>query len=255
MLEKGVAALQELKQRRLCLLYLGVESGSTAVLKRVHKGAAHKAIVNALECAAAAGVKVSATMILGLGGQDDWEEHIAQSAALINRAPLTYLSTLQLTLHDDAARAEFLSGQEAMFRFQDEAVILAEQQRLLQLLEPPRSVIFRSNHASNYLPLAGTLPKDKAALLATVGLARSGARRCDRSGRAAFEAAGPNSRARGRAPCSPIIEETSLPDLREADALQSVESEEGFAGAASGAGMGDRVLKPLQREHGADPGL
>jgi hypothetical protein len=53
--------------------------------------------------------------------------------------------------------------------------MLAEQELFLSLLDPPRPVIFRSNHASNCLPLAGTLPKDRAALLAVLAAARSGA--------------------------------------------------------------------------------
>jgi hypothetical protein len=174
LVEKSADDLAELRDRGLSLIYLGIESGSTAVLKRIRKGATQKSMARALERARAAGLKVSATVILGLGGGAGWEEHIAGTAALINDQPPVYLSTLQLTLEEFVA-GDFLAAQDPGFRFQDDAAVLAEQERLLSLLDPPRPVIFRSNHASNSLALAGTLPKDRERLLARVVEARAGA--------------------------------------------------------------------------------
>ena len=88
-----------------------------------------------------------------------------------------FLSTLQLRLADDEV-AEFVERFErdgTPFEEQDDAGILAEQELLLQQLEPPRPVTFRSNHASNCLPLAGTVPDDRERLLALIALARGGA--------------------------------------------------------------------------------
>jgi coproporphyrinogen III oxidase-like Fe-S oxidoreductase len=172
LIDKSVEELVELKERTLNLVYMGIESGSTKVLKRVVKGASQKTHGMALDNANAAGLKVSATVILGLAGQSGWEEHIAGTAELINGHPPTYLSTLQLTLDDDVVD-EFMAGQEDGFEFQDDDAILTEQVHLLSLLDPPSPVIFRSNHASNCLPLAGNLPKDRDKLLATISAARS----------------------------------------------------------------------------------
>jgi len=174
LLDKSAGDLAELRNRGLSLIYLGIESGATAVLKRIRKGATQKSMARALERAHAAGLKVSATVILGLGGGAGWEEHVAGTAELINGQPPAYLSTLQLTIEEGVA-GDFLAAQEAGFRFQDDAAVLAEQERLLSLLDPPRPVIFRSNHASNSLALAGTLPKDRDRLLARVAEARAGA--------------------------------------------------------------------------------
>ncbi len=172
--EKGIDEMVALRERKLSLVYLGIESGATSALKRVRKGASQDSIAKALDRARDAGLKVSATVILGLGGRDGWEAHIAGTAELVNRAPPAYLSTLQLDL-EPAVYARFMEAQGPGFAFQDDAGILAEQERLLGLLDPPRPVIFRSNHASNCLPLAGTLPKDRDALLAIVAAARAGA--------------------------------------------------------------------------------
>ena len=172
LIDKTIDELAELKQQKLTLVYMGIETGSTPILKRVVKGASHKTHAMALDNARDAGLKVSATVILGLAGQADWEQHITDTATLINEHPPAYLSTLQLTLEDNVVD-EFMAGQEDGFQFQDDTGILAEQERLLALLDPPTPVIFRSNHASNCLPLAGNLPKDRDKLLALIAAARS----------------------------------------------------------------------------------
>ena len=173
LLRKTADELARLKAAKLSLVYLGVESGSREVLRRISKGATADGMVEALDKARSAGIKVSATVILGLGGKRLAEEHAEATAALINRAPPTYLSTLQLTLMEDAA-PNFLARWEGGFVPQDDTGVLIEQRRLLAALDPPHPVIFRSNHASNCLPLAGTLPRDKARLLAQVDGALAG---------------------------------------------------------------------------------
>lgn len=174
---KPQAELRRLREGGLTLAYLGVESGSAAVLARIRKGASAETIASGITRARAAGIAVSATVILGLGGRTLWREHIDGTVALINRAPPDYLSTLQLRL-EDGAEGEFLErfgrGGDA-FVWQDDEGILAEQQRLIRGLDPARPITFRSNHASNCLPLAGVLPEDRAKLLALVASARSGA--------------------------------------------------------------------------------
>jgi hypothetical protein len=174
---KPVEDLRTLRDKGLTLAYLGIESGSAAILNRIRKGASPATMVAALERAAAAGIEVSATVILGLGGRRLWREHMDGTIVLINRAPPAYLSTLQLRL-DDEVIDDFVgrfARDGVPFEEQDDDGILAEQERLLQGVEPAVPVTFRSNHASNCLPLAGTLPGDRDRLLALIALARRGA--------------------------------------------------------------------------------
>lgn len=174
LLKKSVEEIQALKAAKLSLVYVGIESGSDLILKKIAKGSA-KLMEQGLERAAEAGLKVSATVITGLGGKTHWQEHIDATAALVNRVPPTYLSTLQLGLENEVAPRFFQRfGEE--FVWQDDAGVLDELERLIEALAPPSPVIFRSNHASNALPLAGTLPKDKAKVLAQIDQARAGAR-------------------------------------------------------------------------------
>ncbi|NOR51312.1 MAG: radical SAM protein [Gammaproteobacteria bacterium] len=164
-LRKTAEELAQLKAHKLNLLYFGIESGSDLILKKVTKGATQRGIFDALNRAHDAGLKISATVVLGLGGKTHWQEHIDGTIELLNRAPINYLSTLQLFL-DEGSVDEFHHKFAEPFSFQDDAAILQEQQRLISGLRPPQPIIFRSNHASNALALAGNLPRDRERLLA-----------------------------------------------------------------------------------------
>jgi len=163
-LAKNEDELRLLKQNRLSLLYVGVESGANTLLKKITKGATQNSIIKALKRADNTGLKVSATIILGLGGKQYWQQHINDTVALLNQAPVTYLSTLQLFL-DKPSEAEFHEKFKEVFEPQTDDEILLELSELVRQLNPAKRVIFRSNHASNALALAGNLPKDKERLL------------------------------------------------------------------------------------------
>ena len=170
---KSVAALESLRAHKLGLLYVGIESGADAILKRITKGATARTIAAALHKAHDCGMKVSGTVILGLGGTRHSAEHIDGTLELLSRAPLTQLSTLQLWL-DDAVAAEFHAKYGEPFELPDDLGLLQEQARLIGALQPPRPLLFRSNHASNALPLQGTLPRERARLLAQLDEALHG---------------------------------------------------------------------------------
>lgn len=172
---KSADELALLQQHKLKLLYFGLESGSDIILKKITKGATQRRMIEMLAKAHASGMKVSATVILGLGGSTHSEEHIDGTIALLNRAPVTYLSTLQLYL-DESMAAEFHKKFGEPFEAQDDLAILKEQERLISGLNPPQPIVFRSNHASNALALAGTLPKDRAKLLMNLREAMQGVR-------------------------------------------------------------------------------
>jgi len=175
LLRKSEAELRELRERKLSLIYVGVESGSADILRRIRKGATPKTMAKALDKARAAGIKISATVILGLGGRNRWEEHIAGTADLINTAPPSFLSTLQLEFRMPGVEKRFRDAFKEPFAPQDEDGLLVELERLVSLLDPPHPVVFRSNHASNMLPLKGNLPTDRDRLMAQVAGARVGA--------------------------------------------------------------------------------
>ena len=166
-LRKSPRELTLLKENKLTLLYLGIESGANRILKKITKGATRRSIAESMHKAREAQLKVSSTVILGLGGRRYWEEHIEGTLNLLNQAPTTYLSTLQLFLEREV-EGEFARKFGEPFLPQDDIAILHEQARLISSLNPPSPVIFRSNHASNALALAGNLPRDREPLLAKI---------------------------------------------------------------------------------------
>ncbi len=173
LLKKSVEELTQLREAGLTLLYYGIETGSADLLRRITKGATPDAMISGLTKAQSAGLKISATVILGLGGQAHWREHIDATAALVNQVELDYLSTLQLML-DPLIHAEFHRKFREPFQEQDDQALLLEQARLIERLNPPAPLTFRSNHASNALALAGELPQDREKLLAQLEQALAG---------------------------------------------------------------------------------
>ncbi len=176
LLRKTPEELSELRSLRLSLVYVGIESGSPEILRRITKGARAESIEKALAKARAAEIKVSATVILGLGGRTLWRNHIEGTADLINKCAPTFLSTLQLGL-EESQEPRFMQRFErrgGAFKWQDDQATLEELKLLLERLDPVRPVIFRSNHASNALALSGNLPRDNARLLEEISQALSG---------------------------------------------------------------------------------
>ncbi|MBE2295004.1 MAG: radical SAM protein [Phycisphaerales bacterium] len=173
LLKKSVDELRQLREAGLTLLYYGIETGSADLLKRISKGATPEVMITGLTKAKQAGLTLSATVILGLGGQRYWREHIDATADLVNQVALDYLSTLQLMI-DPSIHEEFHRKFREPFQLQDDQALLEEQARLIARLQPPAPLTFRSNHASNALALAGTLPQDRERLLDILTAALAG---------------------------------------------------------------------------------
>ncbi len=166
---KSLADMEALHQAGLHMLYVGAESGDDEVLRRVHKGETLESTAEALNKIRDAGIKASVMLLNGLGGTALWEQHALNSAKLVNATQPHYLATLVLDFPKGQARfkAEFgddfqMPDQQNLFR--ELAVFIAHTE-----LE---NTIFRSNHASNYLPLHGVLGKDKERLLDLLQLAQ-----------------------------------------------------------------------------------
>jgi radical SAM superfamily enzyme YgiQ (UPF0313 family) len=160
---RSEAEMRALREQGLTLYYLGVESGDDQVLERLVKGVDSAEMVRVAAKASAAGVKLSTMILLGAGGRARSLEHASASARVINRVQPRYVSTLVVTpvagtpLHAEHARGEF----EELAPLE-----LARELRAFLAGLELRGALFRSNHASNYLALAGSLPKDQQALLA-----------------------------------------------------------------------------------------
>ena len=162
---KTVEELAELEAMKLNLFYVGCESGDDLVLERISKGETHTSSLAALEKVKAAGARSSVMILNGMGGRRFSRQHAENSARLMNAAQPEYLSTLVISFPKGMDR--YQAGFNGEFEPLDQSGLFQEMYWLLDHLELDRT-IFRSDHASNYLVLKGTLGRDKQRLLDTV---------------------------------------------------------------------------------------
>ncbi|MBN9698572.1 MAG: B12-binding domain-containing radical SAM protein [Zoogloea sp.] len=162
--KKSVAELAALREAGLSLVYLGAESGDDTVLAKVHKGESHDSTRSALDKLGEAGITRSVMILNGLGGKVYSDRHADNSARLANLTQPEYLSTLVVSFPGGEARfrADFPEWEPL-----DQPGLFQEMERFLSQLDLRRTV-FRSDHASNWLVLKGTLGADKDRLLAQV---------------------------------------------------------------------------------------
>ncbi|MCA9771996.1 MAG: radical SAM protein [Myxococcales bacterium] len=162
-LRKSPEELRELRDAGLRMLYVGVESGNDEVLTRVVKGATRAETIASGLKAAEAGFEVSAMVLLGLGGPDLSAAHIADTASALSEMSPDFASALSVMLgpFEEGYRAAF--GRPWRELTKDE--LMGELRDLVAGIAPWRPVEFRSNHASNHLPIRGTLDRDRDALV------------------------------------------------------------------------------------------
>jgi radical SAM superfamily enzyme YgiQ (UPF0313 family) len=157
-----------LREKKLRILYFGLESGDPATLGAINKGFSAEEMLIQCRKAQQAGMKLSVTAILGLAGQSRSLEHARATAQWVTSLSPAYFSLLTLFVrHNDA----FLRSIQPLSR----GGILEEARELLHHLSP-RKTILRSNHVSNFLSLAGSYPKDRERLIAEVDRSISRAR-------------------------------------------------------------------------------
>jgi radical SAM superfamily enzyme YgiQ (UPF0313 family) len=165
-LGKTDAELAELQQRKLEIVYLGLESGSDEVLRRVHKGITAAEMVEAVQKLRRATIRTSVIALLGLGGKELSGEHAQQTGRVVSAMNPEYLSMLTLMLIPGTELHR--QWQDGTFELPEPPQLLGELRQVIAATDGLTRCVFRTNHASNYLPLAGTLSRDKARLLAAL---------------------------------------------------------------------------------------
>jgi len=157
--------LKLLKAAGLSLVYVGIESGDSEVLKAIDKGETYQTTIDGLNKSKQAGIDSSVMIINGVGGTILTEQHAINSAKVLNLTQPKFASTLVLTAHKGLSHYKN--------RYHGEFIVLSTIQLFQELhlfmshlaLE---STIFRSDHASNSLVLKGVLGKDKQAFLSQI---------------------------------------------------------------------------------------
>ena len=165
--KKSQSEIDELAAAGLKMVYVGAESGDDAVLAAVDKGESFETTREALDKLGTAGITRSVMILNGLGGKALSMQHADNSARLANATQPEYLATLVVSFPQGEARFRAgFPGWEPL----SQSELFIEMERFLSRLELKRTV-FRSDHASNWLVLKGTLGNDKERLLQQVRLA------------------------------------------------------------------------------------
>lgn len=163
--------LDELHRLGLEMIYLGLESGSDEVLKRINKGETADEIIRAGLMVKQAGMKLSVTAIAGLGGDTLSHEHAVKTAEALSRMKPEYIGLLTLLFELETPLMR--DWKEGRFHLLTPEEIAAETLVFLEHIDSEGSV-FRANHASNYVNLAGTLNRDREAMCARLRQALEG---------------------------------------------------------------------------------
>jgi hypothetical protein len=164
--------LRTLREHGLGIVYIGLESGNEELLKKFCKGVtAEEIVVNTLRCKEA-GIATSVTAINGMAGADgDWRAHAIDTAKAVSRMKPDYIAFLTLRVYSGTPLHDWIERGE--FQMMNPTELMTETRLFLEHIDSEGSV-FRSNHASNYLPLGGTLNRDREELIHTIDEALDG---------------------------------------------------------------------------------
>jgi radical SAM superfamily enzyme YgiQ (UPF0313 family) len=164
-LSKSLDELKDLKSLKLGIIYLGVETGDRDLLISIRKGATFEQMVEAAQRVKQAGITLSVTVLLGIGGVEGSRQHARATAEILTQMDPHYVGALSVMLvpgtklHEDYVQGRFQLPDP--FGLIDELRTMISESSFT-------NCVFRSNHASNYLPVKATLPQDKEAILAAI---------------------------------------------------------------------------------------
>jgi radical SAM superfamily enzyme YgiQ (UPF0313 family) len=166
LVRKSVEDLRRIREAGLTMAYVGVESGDDEVLERVHKGVTADEMIELCQKPQRAGIDLSITVILGLGGPRLSRRHAEGTARVLDAIAPRYASALTLMIEprDPSFEAVF---EDPEWRPLEPIEILAECRQMIAGIRAD-GINFHANHASNYLPLSGDLQQDKPRLLAAI---------------------------------------------------------------------------------------
>jgi radical SAM superfamily enzyme YgiQ (UPF0313 family) len=166
-LRKSDEELKALREAGLKIVFIGLESGDQEVLDLMNKGVTVQEQIDSVVKANKAGIQTSVTVIIGLGGTKLSRRHAINTGKAAGAMNPTYFSALTLMVVPGSP----LDGMVKRGEFElvtNPLDILRELRLMIENINAPGPVVFRTNHASNYLPLRGTLPRDKESLLKTI---------------------------------------------------------------------------------------
>ena len=167
----GREGIKELSAAGLNRIHMGLESGSDDILRFHRKGQSSAMVSDAALYLKEAGIEISFYVLLGLGGRDRWQEHIRETARVINetRPDFVRLRRLWLFTEKDAGMECPLWEQvrHGSFAPQDPEGTVLELKLLIELLEPSDTFL-ACDHANNYINISGHMDRDRDEMLSEI---------------------------------------------------------------------------------------
>jgi radical SAM superfamily enzyme YgiQ (UPF0313 family) len=159
---KSLEELKTLQKHGLDRVHIGLETGSDSLLRFHKKGISQKVLIQAGRKVREAGIELSFYVLLGLGGADQWEEHMTETATVINQTCPDFIRIRRLWIHPFTKLAQEI--EKGTFQEQSPEGTVRELRLLINgiTVDGPH---LTCDHANNYLSLHGTLLKDKKDLL------------------------------------------------------------------------------------------
>jgi len=165
-LKKNISQLSALRAAGLSKAYLGVETGDDRLLHEINKGVGYAEMLQAGINLNNAGFNLSSMVLLGLAGKGGRsEEHALATAKITNEMKPKYLAALTVT--PVPGTVLFNRMQKGEFHLLDPFETLEEMKIIFENITID-DLKFVGVHASNYLPVNGTLQRDKQKMLDTV---------------------------------------------------------------------------------------
>jgi radical SAM superfamily enzyme YgiQ (UPF0313 family) len=161
LVKKPIQDLEEIRRAGLTRLHVGLETGDRELLETIRKGATPEEMVEGGKKAKKAGFEYSVYVLLGIGGEEKWEQHARGSAEVLNQIDPHYIRVRTLIPQPNSALYDAMA--EGQFQLTSPETILRETKLLLEELYVHSQ--FLSDHVSNLLPLHGKLPEERERLI------------------------------------------------------------------------------------------
>ncbi len=163
--------LRELSEHGLQIAYMGLESGDDVTLGKINKGADSQRMIDMGKKLRAAGIKLSITVLLGIGGRERSHIHARETGRVLSAIDPEYVGALSLMLNPDTPLFDSSASGEFLL---PEASEMLEELAIMFATTELTNGYFHANHASNYLPIKAKLPQDKGKTLQLIEKALQG---------------------------------------------------------------------------------
>jgi len=174
--KKPMVDLEKIRQAGLTRLHVGLETGDRELLREIEKGATPEEMIEAGRKSKKAGFEFSLYVLLGIGGEEKWENHARGTADVLNQIDPHFIRVRTFIPQPNSPLYEAM--EEGRFRLPSPETILKETKLLLEELHVTSH--FLSDHISNLLPLHGKLPEDKGKMIQMIDEALEGLGEDDR---------------------------------------------------------------------------